>query len=333
MPTPTTAPSAKRYAGWAVETTQGTPVTPNTWTQPLENWTADPKIVQLDDKSLRGSMTSLAGVIQGPKSSEISMNGPAFLDGLGFLLDNILGDLTTTGPVSSSYNHEFSVLNSGTGQPGSLTFVAYNGLTPTSGAKMYPGLCLSELVLKGNPESTLIEFSAKGMAWAEQDYPTAAPVNTPTSASPLAAWRVGIDINDVANLTIREWQVTITRQLAVQVTSQNSQNPYIIQRGALTVAGTLFFAKPADDTPLDYFLNNTQPEINIHANNGGAGAALLGLGIHCQVAAFDSANFDYSDPAVAIPTSFRGVDNATDAGASGGLSPVMVTLDNAITTY
>lgn len=329
----TTAPSAKQYVGWAVEVTQGTAVTPNTWTQPMDSFTGSDRWVELADKALRGSMVEQYGTVQGPKHGEFTGAGACFIDGLGFLLDNILGDLTTTGPVSSSYVHAFSTLNSGTAQPGSLTLVDYNGLTATSGARMWPGACLSELVLKGNPESTLIEMSFKGMSYPSQPYPTAAPVNTPTAVSPLAAWRVALAINDIANLTAREWQVTITRELSVQHTSQNSQNPYIIQRGKVGAAATVFFAKPADESALNYYLDNSQPELAISVSNGGAAAALLTMLLHMQVAAADSAEVNRSDPAVGYDLSFKGMANTTDAGASGGYSPIKVTLGNAVTTY
>lgn len=329
---PTTAPSALRFLGWSEEVTPGTPVTPNAWTQPVNDFNIEDKWVALDDTALRGNMADLQGVIQGPKHSEFSFSGPAFLDGLGYLLENILGDVVTSGPVSSSYTHAFSLLNSGTAQPSTLTLVGRGGLTPTSGARMAPGACLSELVLKGNPESTLIEMSAKGQAWATQAYPTAAPANSPTAVAPQGAWRVEIELNDVANLTIRDWQITISRELSVQFTSRNSQDPYIIQRGALGVAGTLYFAKPADESALDYYLNNSQPEILIRMTNG-AGANLVSLAIHCQVAAFDSAAWNFSDPAVGFDTAFRGVANTTDAGASGGRSPIKITLGNAVPSY
>lgn len=337
MPTPTTYPSAKQFVNFAKETTQGTAVTTGMTTMPLMEFKPKDDPVLLKDEALRGSMVKTYGVLQGPQKSSYSMSGPAFLDWLPAHLLNLLGDLTTTGPASGIYTHALSTLNSGTAQPATDTFVDWQGLTATSNARTYAGCAHSELTLKGNPESTLVEWSAKGMGYWSAAYPTAPPTNNVSAISPFAAWRVQLGIGGTAvgapNLTIREWEVTTTRVISVQHTSQNSQAPYIIQRGEVATTGKFFVAKPSDETFLTYFRANTQPQFQLLVSNGLAGAAALTLQIDIQAMAFDMVEINRGDAAVGYDVTFEAIASTTNAGASGGYSPVKYTITNAVAAF
>lgn len=334
MPTPTTWPSAKRFIGTAKETTQGTAVTPITFTHPVADFSPSDEYTWLVDSALRGSMVGTYGEVQGTGRTDFAIpDSPLFIDGIGFWLNNILGDLTTTG-ASAPFTHAFSVLNSGTGQPGSLTIADWQGPVATSKARQYPGACLAELTIKGNAESSFMEWSCKGSGWLSAAMGTE-PVSAPTAAAPLAAWRSKIGLGGPAsggtqNLTVGEWEITISRVISVQHTAGNTQQPYIIQRGEVTVTGSLKFTKPADEAAFNYMVNNTQPILQILVSNGGAGAALLSLQIDINQAAFTSSKINRSDPAVGYDNEFTAVANTTNAGASGGYSPIKVTLQNAI---
>jgi hypothetical protein len=329
MPTPTTWPSAKRFIATAKEVTQGTAVVPPTWTHPVNDFQPSDEYNWLVDSALRGSMVDVYGEVQGVGHSEFSIpDSPLFIDGIGFWLKNILGDITTTG-ASAPFTHAISLLNSGTAQPGSLTLADWQGTPATSAARQYPGACLSELTIKGNPESTFLEWGCKGSGWLSAAM-ASAPTSAPTSAAPLGAWRSVITIGGVQTLVAGEWEITIARELSVEHTAQNTQQPFIIQRGALGVTGSLKFLKPADETAFTYMVNNTQPTLQILVSNGGAGAALLSLQIDINAAAFTSSKINRSDPAVGYDNEFTAVANTTNAGASGGYSPIKITLQNAV---
>src|SRR5258708_6423705 len=137
--------------------------------------------VYIVDPGMRNSMGDEYGVVQGVNSVSFSMQGWCFCDGVGFLLNNILGDITTTG-AAAPFSHAISLLNSGTGQPGSLTLVDWQGTPATSAARQIPGACLSQLVLKGNAESSVIEFTATGIGWPSSDL-GAPPTSAPTAAT------------------------------------------------------------------------------------------------------------------------------------------------------
>jgi len=333
MPTPTVYPSAKQFVGLAKETTQGTAVTPAVATLALDKFEPEDKYTQLDDTSFRGSMANLAGEVQGVGIVEWSMEGPAFFDTLPYLINNILGDYTGSGtnPVS----HAVSLLNSGTGQPGSLTLIDWQGPPSASNfARIYAGSCLSELTLKGNAESSLIMLSAKGMSWPSTVAGSAPSPNT-SADTPQAAWRTKMGLAGPASggtqvNTIGEWEVTIKRALKAQYTLQGSQNPYVIFRGPVDVEGKLMFTVPADESnSILYLVNNTQPQLQVVVDNGLTLANNRNLQVDLALAAYQTTKINRGAEAVGYDTEFKGVMNSTNAGASGGLSPIKVTVKNA----
>ena len=331
MPTPTTYASAKQFVGVAKETTQGTPVA-MTATIPVEKFDPEDKPVWLDDKALRGSMVEAYGRQQGVIKTDFSMSGPVFGDTLGWLLGNILGDLTTTG-ASDPFTHAFSTLNSGQGQPTSHTFTHFQGPVASVGARQFPGACLSEVTLKWNAESQLLTYDAKGSSWPSV-IPGGTPVSAPSTVTPIASWRGQLGIAGPASggtlvLTVMDGEVNLKRQLEVVFTTQLAQTPYIIQRGAVSVAGKLNFIA-ADETPYTTMLANTQPQLQLVIGNGVVGAGKVQVQVDCQKAAYATSKPDFGKAAVGYQTTFVGIANTTNAGTSGGYSPVKVTLNNAI---
>lgn len=326
MPTPTVWPSAKQVLGISNETTQGTANTTLGMTAPVLAFEPEDKYTWLKDEALRGSMVKTYGVIQGPQMVDFSGNGPVFFDWLPYLVKNILGGLDTTG--AGPYTHVGTVLNSGTGQPGSLTFTDWQGPTATTQARTYSGCCLSELTLKGNPESTLLEWSMKGSGWASAAYPTSPPVFSPSTDSPVAAWRCSLQLAGAPNLTTREWEVTITRELKLVYTNQNAQTPFVIARGPVTVTGSLQFAAPSDETALNYLRNNTQPALNLVIDNGLATTSQRRLTLDLALTAFDTVKIDRQDVPVGYASTFESVAATSLAGASSGYSPIKATIIN-----
>lgn len=239
----------------------------------------------------------------------------------------------TVKPITTPYLHQFSVLNSGSGQPGSLTITDFQGPTATTGARVYSGACLSELTMKGNSESTAIEYEAKGMAWPSAPAGST-PTSSPSTLNPMAAWRstfgLAGTVGSAQVKTIGEWEVAIKREIEVIFTGQNSQNPYLIQRGKVSVTGKLVFNAVADETPLTYLLNNTQPQLQLIASNGGSGATLQAIQFDVQQAAWTTAKIDRSKAAVGYPIEYEAVANTTNAGGSGGFSPISIGLSNAV---
>jgi hypothetical protein len=410
VPTPTTYAPAKQFVGIANETTQGTPVA-MTATVLVDEAKPKDNPTFLDDKSWRGSMgTDAFAKIPGVKTAEVELGGPAYGDGLGYFLRNILGDMSTVGtstgtgnttlsssaaagatsistvatipagtavqigtgataevvitgtpsgagpytipittpasglafahasaqavqPVTGPYTQAHSLLNSGGGQPISHTLTHFLGPTATSGARQYPGLCLSELTLKWNAESELLTWSGKGISWASVPLGSA-PIAAPSTVLPVASWRMLLGIGGPAAggtlvPTVTDGEITIKRELSPCYTVTGSQNPYIIQRGGVSVEGKLNFVA-ADESPLLYMLNNTQPQLQILLDNGLAGTNKVAFQVDCQNAAFTESEADGSKSAVGYGNSFTSLLNTTNAGGSGGYSPIKVSVTNNV---
>jgi hypothetical protein len=334
MPTPTTYPSQKQFLGLAKETTQGTAVTPSTAWVPIDNFSPEEKPTWLDVNAMYNDMAKTHGRVQGVMHTEFDMAFPCFLDTLPHLLYNILGELSTAG--SAPNVHSVSLLNSGTAQPPSLTLVHWQGLPATTQARVYAGACLSELTVSGNAESSLLSVTAKGLAYPSSIYPTSAPVPTFSTVAPQAAWRyqvgLGGTVAGAPNAKIREWSVTITRELKAIWTAQNLQAPFIIQRGAVSTSGSLNVAAPSDETEFLYLVNNTQPQMQIKGSVGAAGT-LFGLQIDSLLTAMDTAKINTGDPAIGYDLTWIGIANSTNVGASGGNAPAKFVVSNQTASY
>jgi hypothetical protein len=237
-------------------------------------------------------------------------------------------------PVTGPYTYAWSLLNSGSGQPISHTLTHYLGPTATSGARQYPGACLSELGLKFNAESELLTWSGKVTSFPS--VPAAStPTANPTSTLPMASWRAQVGIGGPASggtlvNTVTDGEITIKRELGVYYTVAGVQTPYVIQRGGLSVEGKLNFGAVADETALLYMLNNTQPQLQIVCSNGLSGANAITVQIDCQIAAFTSSDVESSKTAVGYQNGFKAIFNTTNAGGSGGMSPIRVSVTNNI---
>lgn len=335
MPTPTTWPSQKQFLGIAKETTQGTAVTPSTMWTPMDNFSPETKPKWLDNNAMYNDMAKTHGRTQGVVNEEFDFAAPMFLDFLPHLLYNILGELSTSG--SAPNVHSVSLLNSGSAQPPSHTLVHWQGPPATTRARVYPGACLSELTVSGNADSSLVSVTAKGVSYPSSIYPTSEPVPTYSTVAPQASWRyqmgLGGTVAGAPNAHIREWTFTITRDLKPVFTSRNSQAPYIIQRGAVSMSGTAVAAAVSDETEYLYLINNTQPQMQIKGDNGGAGATLFGLQIDSLLTAMDTDKINTSEEAVGYDLSWIGIANTTNVGASGGYGPGKLVISNQTASY
>lgn len=85
----------------------GTVVAP-TYSFPMNTFTPVDKITYLEDTAWRNAMGGLYNMVEGVRIADISMGGPVFADGIGYMLANIFGDY-------------YQSVNGTTGTPGTLT--------------------------------------------------------------------------------------------------------------------------------------------------------------------------------------------------------------------
>lgn len=97
------APSSLTWLGIARELTPGTPVAPTT-TVPLNKNEYSPEDTPkfLPDEAIRGVMAGLFNEVQGVEDATFSYGGPVFVDTIGYWLDNLFGDQSTTGTTPTS---------------------------------------------------------------------------------------------------------------------------------------------------------------------------------------------------------------------------------------
>lgn len=242
----------------------------------------------------------------------------------------------TVVPVQSAgpFTYAWSLLNSGGGQPPSHTLTHSLGPTASVGARQYPGFCLSQCNFTFNAESELFAWTGQGTSWPSV-IAGAAPTANPTTVLPTASWRTKVGIGGPASggtlvNTVTDGEVDLTRELTPYFTATGVRTPYIIQRGGLSVAGKLNFGAVADESVLLYMLNNTQPQVQIVCDNGLAGASQIVVQIDMQSCVFTQADPDTSKAAVGYQASFQPNFNTTNAGGSGGQSPIKVSVTCAV---
>ncbi len=170
------------------------------------------------------------------------------------------------------------------------------------------------------------------MAWIGQDVPTTPPTFSFSAVNPQAAWRYKVGMAGPASggtlvSVCRDFTITISRKLRPEFTLQNSQNPFIIQRGPITVTGGFTASVPADETILNYMINNTQPQLQI-LGDVGAGATNFGLTLDILLGAFDAVSHKLDEEAIGLDATFAAIANTTNVGASGGYGPLKVTVRN-----
>lgn len=241
----------------------------------------------------------------------------------------------TVTAVTAPWNVACSTQNSNAsqGQPGSHTFTHYQGTPAGTFARSYPGACLSELNLKWNAETQLFQYDAKGSSWPSV-IAAATPTAAPSAVTPVASWRGILGIAGPATggtlvSNVLDGEINIKRVIEPVFTTQNSQNPYVIQRGAISISGKLNFIATSE-VPYTTMLNNTQPQLQLILANGAAGAAAASTQIDINQAAYETSKLNTGKAAIGYDVTFMAEANTVNAGISGGYSPGKVTVSNAV---
>ena len=326
MTTPVTYPSALSFVGLAKETVQGTAVAPTSTLMLNTPAQAKDMVDKLEDVGMRQAMADVYGAVPGPRSSDLQLDGDVRVDTIVTLLQNLLGDRTTTG-AATPYAHAVSLLNTSPAQPSSLTVTDYSGVTASVGARAYPGVMLSEITLAIEP-GKLFTFQAKGTGWGSAAA-GAAPTASASTLTPKAGWTAAFGLGGPASggtlvKNITSLQLTLTRQVKVYPTL-GQQQPYIVRAGKFGVTGR-FTMIAADESPLTDYLDNNTPQMQVLLNAGAN-----------EIFQFDSNKVFYKtsainrgDDAVMFDVDFTCIANSTDVGASGGFSPCKVTVTNSV---
>ena len=315
-------PGPLQWLGIAKETTPGTPVVPSYFLSP-KTITAkdDPKKVDID--ALRGSMGTIFNVIPTIIVGSVESDGYFYPDTDGFALAGILGDIVESG-TAAPYTHTFSLLNSTPGQPHAYTLTHYWGATESRQRAF------------GIWDSVDLKFTASGILMCTASATTfgstqvAAVTPSVTAATPMPAWLGTATLGGTANYDIFDGQLTIKREATPIEVLNGTQIPGSIFGGTVTVTGKLSFVVDPADTIQVQFLNDTQQSLTLNFTQGGTGATEESLNLQMSLVDMKTYQLKEEKSYMAADVDITCILNATDAGASGGESPLKVTLVNAI---
>jgi hypothetical protein len=244
----------------------------------------------------------------------------------------------TVAIVAAPFTHKYAVLNTSASvsgingaQPPCHTATDYTGLTPTVGARSYPGLCIGTLDITGNSEG-LFMGKVSGNSW-QSAAAGSTPTNTTTFTVPLPVWQSTVSINNSPVYWDGEYSFAIKRELAVYWTAQGVQVPYVIARGDLDATGSLKQNVASDETVLNYLLNNSQYSLAVTTSNGLTGANEISIEFATTHADVIKVKPVRSGVVVGYDAEYRTHANTTDVGGSSGLGQITCTLINATPTY
>lgn len=311
-------PSRLLTAGIGLETSYGTPVAPAMlW--PLTTATPTDRHVPMADDSWRSSVSASVGHTPGPLDGTLSLAGAVYADTIGYPLAGLLGSVAVAGS-SAPFTTTIAALDSGTQQPPSYTITTSDPV----GALRWPGAKFSSLQLTLTPDGL---FTWSGSADCLAAVTAAAYSATPSAATVLAGWRAAITIGGAAEVQAVSLDLTISRALTAKRNTNGTQAPYLQRSGVLTVAGTATVAMRSDAYRAAYVAGTaTSIDVNIQQ---GAGAATQQIQLHSSLCTLTGAARSYGSQFVEVALAWSADGNTTD-GVSGGLSPIKVTLKNAV---
>jgi hypothetical protein len=276
--------------------------------------------VLLEDKGWRGAMVEVYDLVAGPRSATIDLGGDVFCDTVGYVLGGLLGDVVFAGGTPNT--HTFSTVNSFAGQAPSYQITDFYG--QATWARQWGGVQFSEFGLKATGDG-LLTYDAKATAYASGVVTIPSPTFSAARATP--GYAGVVTLNSAAIAQLSSFDLTIKRAVEVIQNIDGGPDPYRVFDGTVSVDGKASYVME-DDTFLNYYLNNSQPPLSITWSIG-SGAAQLALTVQMTKAAHKNAKVNRGKSYVAIETDLQGIANTTDAGASGGYSPVKMQLKNS----
>lgn len=316
--------SVRSYLGIAKEATRGTAVAPTDFIPVMKDSLKPVDIVDpLYDTGLRGSNVLNYNYIQGRTRSTVDFGGAVFADTVGYAIAGVLGSVATTG-VSAPYTHTISLFNSlasgGDVQPISYTLTDFYAVDVRS----YPGCQFSDFSLKFNADG-MLEYDTKSTGW--QSETVSDPTPTFSTVLPTPVWRGTVSIGGSPVSTAMTGNIDMKRPATPIYGISNTQDPYQVFLGPLEVTGKITFVMDNDDQLLN-FLNNTQPALVFNWNYG-SGSSEVQIQATLTKGAYTTGVIERGEDFVQVSVDINAQSNTTDAGSSGGYSPIKWVLKNA----
>ncbi len=312
-------PTNLSFVGIAKEATPGTFVASANYL-PVNKFDPQDTTMWLTNDTWQGSAVSTYDKVAGPIYSEISCGGPVVPDMIGYLITGALGDVTTTG-ASAPFTHAISTKNSTTAQPVSYSLNDYDSVDNRG----YTGCQVYDLKFTWDGEKALMwDGSLKGYSSAVQTK----PAFSNTGVAMLPGWLSAVTINSISALTMIDAEIDLKRAGDPIHTADGTQAPYQIFVGELSVNGKLTVVADTS-TQLTNYLAGTKIPLDFNFAQG-AGAAAVQFKAHMTNCNLDLVKVSRGKTYTEYELTYEAIANATDAGASGGKSPIKFTLQNAL---
>lgn len=316
--------SVRSYLGIAKEATKGTPVSATDFIPVAKDSLKPVDIIDpLYDTGLRGSNALNYNYIPGRSRSTFDFGGAVFADTIGYSIAGVLGAVATTGS-SAPYTHTISLFNSLTSgvdvQPISYTLTDFYAVD----VREYPGCQFSDFSLKFNADG-MLEYDSKTTGWKSST--TTDPTPTFSTLLPTPVWRGTVSVGGTAVATGMTGNIDMKRPATPIYGISNTQQPYQVFLGPLEVTGKITFVME-DDSQLLNYLNNTQPALVFNWNYG-SGSSEVQIQATLSKGAYTTGMIERGDDFVKVTVDINGQATTTDAGASGGYSPIKWVLKNA----
>jgi hypothetical protein len=316
--------SVRSYLGIAKEATRGTAVAPTDFIPVMKDSLKPVDIVDpLYDTGLRGSNVLNYNYIPGRTRSTVDFGGAVFADTVGYAIAGVLGSVATTG-ASAPFTHTISLFNSlasgGDVQPISYTLTDFYAVDVRS----YPGCQFSDFSLKFNADG-MLEYDAKSTGF--QSETVSDPTPTFSTVLPTPVWRGTVSIGGSAVSTAMTGNIDMVRPATPIYGISNTQDPYQVFLGPLEVTGKITFVMDSDAELLN-FLNNSQPALVFNWAYG-SGATAVQIQATLTKGAYTTGVIERGEDFVQVSVDINAQSNTTDAGSSGGFSPIKWVLQNA----
>jgi hypothetical protein len=270
-------------------------------------------LIQIDT-GLLSEVVTTTGVPTGagPFTIPVPALKYAHLAGVAITAVNTAGPFTTLA----------SVLNSGTGQPPSYAITDFYG----PAARQYPGILFTEFGLKFEA-GALLTYSAKAMGLPETT--TTTPTASFSAERAIAGYSGVVTLAGATTNIVESGDLTIKREAEGIEAVDGTQAPRQIWGGMVSVDGKMVITVE-DEAQYTNFLTNVQPSFDLNYAFG-AGVNARQVKFHLSKAAYTTAVINRGKKWVQLDVGFKGRFNSSDVGPSGGASPILVTLQNAIT--
>lgn len=217
--------------------------------------------------------------------------------------------------------HKFSLLNTATGQPPSLSIWDYDG----EEWRTLTAMQLDELVLKGN-NTGLADYTTTVMG--NPATPNAsAPSTSLTAVESTVPWSLQCVIGGSHIVTVVDWELSFKRNTKPipALTGQQAYFEYFAD--AIVTSGKFTFVEQSGSPYLTSYINATKQALDLTLYDPAGNL----FNYHCTSAIFTTGELVRSKEWVEVTVDVQFLPTATDATA-GGKSPGQIICGNTVTT-